>query len=275
MRRREPLTLSLSLCSKKDPEVRRREPLTLSLSLCSKKEPLTLSLSLCSKKDPEVRRREPLTLSLSLCSKKDPEVRRRESLTLSLSLCSKKDPEVRRREPLTMFLSLCSKKDPEVRRREPLTMFLSLCSKKDPEVRRRELLEAVSEPMLKTASIHCLEWMTNSSLCVLLTQILSRCSGECWLEGRMLDFRSRGPGFESLGHRSVGVSRLTIALALEVGNPPTSAPHIYHKNYKPGQFNQIYFIGLHVHKTHTKKNICDRRSLFDLLKGTAYVGGSG
>ena len=35
----------------------------------------------------------------------------------------------------------------------------------------------------------------------------------------MLDFGSRGPGFESLGHRSVGVSRLTLAPALEVGDP--------------------------------------------------------
>ena len=33
---------------------------------------------------------------------------------------------------------------------------------------------------------------------------------ECW---------TTNPGFESLGHRSVGVSRLTLALALEVGSP--------------------------------------------------------
>ncbi|KAF0310698.1 Pumilio 3 [Amphibalanus amphitrite] len=51
-------------------------------------------------------------------------------------------------------------------------------SKKEPAVRRRELLEAVSEAMLKTASIHCLEWMVDSSLCVLLAHILSKCSGD-------------------------------------------------------------------------------------------------
>ena len=39
-----------------------------------------------------------------------------------------------------------------------------------------------------------------------------------WLRGRMLDFRSGGSGFETLGHQSVGISRLTLALALEVGN---------------------------------------------------------
>ena len=44
------------------------------------------------------------------------------------------------------------------------------------------------------------------------------------LRGRILDFGSRGPGFESLGHRSVGVSRLALALALEVGNPTHLRP---------------------------------------------------
>ena len=47
-----------------------------------------------------------------------------------------------------------------------------------------------------------------------------------WLRGRMLDCKSRCPGFESLGHRSVGVSRLTLALALEVGNPTHLRPRI-------------------------------------------------
>ena len=60
------------------------------------------------------------------------------------------------------------------------------------------------------------------------------------LRGRMLDFRSRGPGFESLGHRSVGVSRVTLALALEVGNPThLRSLYISRNSITPGQFNQI------------------------------------
>ena len=35
----------------------------------------------------------------------------------------------------------------------------------------------------------------------------------------MLDFRSKGPGLETRGYRTVGVSRLILALALEVGSP--------------------------------------------------------
>jgi len=51
-------------------------------------------------------------------------------------------------------------------------------SKKESAVRRRELLEAVSEPLLKIASINCLQWMRDSTMCVLLTNILVNCSGE-------------------------------------------------------------------------------------------------
>ncbi|XP_037070899.1 pumilio homolog 3-like isoform X2 [Pollicipes pollicipes] len=51
-------------------------------------------------------------------------------------------------------------------------------SKKDPEVRRRELLEGVSEPLLKTASIHCLEWMADSNMCILMTHILTKCTAD-------------------------------------------------------------------------------------------------
>ena len=86
------------------------------------------------------------------------------------------------------------------------------------------------------------------------------CEGGRWLRGRMLDFRSRGPGFESLGHRSVGLaaSGLTLALAPEVGNPTHLRPPIQNiKNSKLGQFNEIciYMIGLKIHKT--KNEICE------------------
>ena len=63
-----------------------------------------------------------------------------------------------------------------------------------------------------------------------------------WLRGRMLDYKSRGPGFESPGHRSVGVSRLTLALALEVGNPTRlrSRIHITQiQNTRPIQSNIV------------------------------------
>ena len=70
----------------------------------------------------------------------------------------------------------------------------------------------------------------------------------------MLDFRSRGPGFESLGHRSVGVSRLTLALVLEVGNPThLRSLYISHKfhNTRPIQSNIVD----RPQNTHKKDNL--------------------
>ena len=68
----------------------------------------------------------------------------------------------------------------------------------------------------------------------------------------MLDFKSRGPGFESLGYRSVGVSRLTLALALEVGNPThLRSPYILQKS-KARPIQMKYMIGLNIHKQTNK-----------------------
>ena len=79
-----------------------------------------------------------------------------------------------------------------------------------------------------------------------------------WLRDRMLDYKSRG--FESLGGRSVGVSRLTLALALEVGNPThLRSLYISHKSITPGQFNQILLIGLKNHNTNNNLVNCHVR----------------
>ena len=69
----------------------------------------------------------------------------------------------------------------------------------------------------------------------------------------MLDFRSKGPGFESLGYRSVGLSRLTLALALEVGSlTRLRSPYIPQK-FKARPMQMKYMIGLNTHKT--KQNV--------------------
>ena len=69
----------------------------------------------------------------------------------------------------------------------------------------------------------------------------------------MLDFRSKSTGFESLGYRSVGVSRLTLALALEVGDPTRlRSPYTLQKlKVRPMQI--IYMLGLNTHKTKQNK----------------------
>ena len=70
----------------------------------------------------------------------------------------------------------------------------------------------------------------------------------------ILDFRSKGPGFESLGYRSVRVSRLTLALALEVGSPTRlRSPYIPQKfEARPMQIK--YMLGLNTHKN--KLSLC-------------------
>ena len=69
----------------------------------------------------------------------------------------------------------------------------------------------------------------------------------------VIDFRSKGPGFESLGYRSVGVSRLTLALALEVGSPTRLRSSYIPQKFTARPMQMKYMLGLHTHKTKTKQ----------------------
>lgn len=46
-------------------------------------------------------------------------------------------------------------------------------SKKDSNSREKELLDAVAVPLLHTSSLHCLKWIVDDRMCVLLTSVLT------------------------------------------------------------------------------------------------------